>query len=243
MRFVRSLLVGLRALVDKHGRNAEIDEELEAYIGESVSEKMRAGMSLKEAVRTTRAEVGSAEVVKHKVWNAGWESWADRLWNDVIYSLRRLSHAKALVFTVIVSIGLGIAANSTIFSLVSRFVLMPPPVGDPATLVALERRHAHGTCCNYFPEPVYRDVQEQAQSFSAVAAYFDAVPASIGAGGESKREWGQAATENYFDVARLEMAAGRGFAAKEEHAPVIVLGYRLWQRRFGGDAAIIGKVI
>ena len=89
MRFVRSLLVGLRALVDKHGRNAEIDEELEAYIGESVSEKMRAGMSLKEAVRTTRAEVGSAEVVKHKVWNAGWESWADRLWNDVIYSLMR----------------------------------------------------------------------------------------------------------------------------------------------------------
>jgi hypothetical protein len=107
MRFVRSLLVGLRALVDKHGRNAEIDEELEAYIGESVSEKMRAGMSLKEAVKTARAEVGSAEVVKHKVWSAGWESLADRLWGDVMYSLRRLSHAKALVFTVMVSIGLG----------------------------------------------------------------------------------------------------------------------------------------
>jgi len=243
MRFVRSLLVGLRALVDKHGRNAEIDEELEAYIGESVSEKMRAGMSLKEAVRTTRAEVGSAEVVKHKVWSAGWESLADRLWGDVMYSLRRLSHAKALVFTVMVSIGLGIAANLTIFSLVSRFVLEPPPVGDPATLVALARTYEHGQCCNYFPAPVYRDVQEQAQSFSGVAAYFDAVPASIGAGGESKREWGQAATENYFDVAQLEMAAGRGFAANEEHAPVIVLGYRLWQQRFGGDAAIIGKVI
>ena len=71
MGFVRSSGKGLRALVDKRGRNAEIDEELEAYIGESVSEKMRGGMSLKDAVRATRAEVGSVEVVMHKVWSAG----------------------------------------------------------------------------------------------------------------------------------------------------------------------------
>lgn len=58
------------------------------------------------------AEVGSAESVKHKVWSAGWESWADRLWGDAVYSLRRLGHAKALVLTVMVSIGLGIAANA-----------------------------------------------------------------------------------------------------------------------------------
>ena len=204
---------------------------------------MRGGMSLKDAVKAAHAEVGSAESVKQKVWSAGWESWADRLWGDAVYSLRRLGHAKALVLTVMVSIGLGIAANATIFSLVSKFVLEPPPVGDPSTLVALSRTYEHGQCCKYFPAPAYRDVQEQAQSFSEVAAYYDAVPASIGTGGESKREWGQAATENYFHVAQLKMAAGRGFAANEEHAPVIVLGYRLWRQRFSGDAAIIGKAI
>ncbi len=121
----------------------------------------------------------------------------------------------------------GNCGECAIFSLVSKFVLEPPPVGDPSTLVALSRTYEHGQCCNYFPAPVYRDVQEQAQSFSGVAAYYDAVPASIGAGGESKREWGQAATEGYFDVAQLKTAAGHGFAANEEHAPVIVLGYRL----------------
>ncbi len=204
---------------------------------------MRGGMSLKDAVKAAHAEVGSAESVKQKVWSAGWEWWADRLWGDAVHSLRRLGHAKALVLTVMVSIGLGIAANATIFSLVSKFVLEPPPVGDPSTLVALSRTYEHGQCCKYFPAPAYRDVQEQAQSFSEVAAYYDAVPASIGTGGESKREWGQAATENYFHVAQLKMAAGRGFAANEEHAPVIVLGYRLWRQRFSGDAAIIGKAI
>ncbi|MBS1821605.1 MAG: ABC transporter permease [Acidobacteria bacterium] len=243
MGWLRSLLRGSKSLADKRARNAEIDEELEAFIGESVSEKMRGGMCLKDAVKAAHAEAGTAATVREKVWSAGWESTLDRLWGDLTYSLRRLSHAPALVFTVVLSIGLGIAANSTVFSMVSKFVLAPPPVGDPAAFVSLFRTYDHGQCCNYFPAPVYRDVREQAKSFSDVAAYYDAVPASIGSGGESKREWGQAATENYFEAARLKMAAGRGFAASEESSPVIVLGYRLWQQRFGGDAGVIGKTV
>jgi len=243
MNTLRNLGEGLKALRNKRGRNAEIDEELQAYIGESVSDKMRGGMSLKDAMKAARAEAGSADSVKQKVWSAGWESWADRLWGDMVYSLRRLGHAKALVLTVMLSIGLGIAANSTIFSLVSRFVLEPPPVGEPSSLVTIYRSYEHGQCCNHLPAPVYRDLQSQSQSFSGIAGYYELVPAAIGAEGESKREWGQAATENYFDVAQLKMAAGRGFAAGEEDAPVVVLGYRLWQQKFGGDAGIVGKAI
>lgn len=243
MGWMRSLRKGSKALADKRTRNAEIDEELEAYVGESVSEKIRAGMSLNDAVKAARAEVGTTAAVRQRVWNAGWESKADRLWSDLTYSLRRLSHARPLVFTVVLSIGLGIAANATIFSIISTFVLQPPPVGDSSTLVTLSRTYDHGQCCNYFPAPVYRDLRAQVQSFSGVAAYYDAVPAAIGADGESKREWGQAVTANYFDVAQLQMAAGRGFNQNEEHAPAIVLGYRLWQQRFGSDAGVVGKTI
>jgi len=243
MGWIRSLLDGSKALSDKRRRNAEIDEELEAYIGESVSDKMRGGMSLKDAVKAAHAEAGTAETVREKVWSAGWESTLDRLWGDLTYSLRRLSHAPALVFTVVLSIGLGIAANGTIFSIISTFILQPPPVGDPSRLLAIMRTYDRGQCCNYFPKPVYEDLRTQAKSFSDMAAYYDVLPASIGVNGDSKREWGQAVTANYFDVAQLQMAAGRGFEATEEHAPAIVLGYRLWQRQFAGDAAIVGKVI
>ncbi|WP_158748071.1 ABC transporter permease [Acidobacterium sp. S8] len=161
---------------------------------------------------------------------------------DLFYTFRRLYRSPGLVLAVVLSIGLGIAANSTIFSMVSHFVLTPPPVGDPSTLLSLKTTDKN-ECCNNFPWPLYTDLRDQAKSFSGLAAYYELLPASIGGKGEPERLWGQAATANYFDVAQLRMALGRGFLPSEEHAQVIVLGYRLWQRRFSSDPAIIGKAI
>jgi predicted permease len=162
---------------------------------------------------------------------------------DLRYSVRRLSKSPGFVAAAVVSIGLGIAANATIFAMVSRFVLRPAPVGDPSTLMSLHTTHDGEECCNNFPWPVYVDVREQAKSFSGVAAYFELLPASIGGNGEPERVWGQAATSNFFDVAEIRMTLGRGFASDEEQLPVIVLGHGLWQRRFASDAAILGKSI
>jgi predicted permease len=243
MEVLNSIRYGLKALRNKSARNQQIDEELESFMGESISEKMLRGMSPEDAIRAARIEAGSAETVRHKVWNAGWESKADLLWRDFIYTLRRLSHSPGLVFVVVLSIGLGIAANTTIFSIVSKFILSPAPVGDPATLVTLYRTYNRGQCCNELPFPVYRDIRGQAKSFAGVSAYYELVPASISSSGKPERLWGQATTENYFDVAQLRMASGRGFAANEYHAPVIVLGYRAWKQHFAGDPSIIGKPI
>ncbi len=162
---------------------------------------------------------------------------------DLRYTLRRLSKSPGLAVTAILSIGLGIAANATIFSMVSKFVLRPAPVGDPSTLMSLYTTHDGDQCCNHFSEPLYFDVRDQAKSFSGVAAYYELLPASIGGNGEPQRVWGQAATSNFFDVAQLPMTLGRGFANNEERLPVIVLSYRLWQRRFGADPDIVGKAI
>lgn len=165
------------------------------------------------------------------------------LQQNLTYSLRRLSRSPGLVFAVILSIGLGIAANSTIFSMVSRFVLRPAPVGDPGTLMSLRTTYEGDRCCNNFPWPVYTDVRDQTRSFSGVAAYYELLPASIGGTGEPERVWGQSATSNFFDVSQIRMYLGRGFLASEERLPVIVLSHRLWQRRFASDPAILGKAI
>ena len=159
------------------------------------------------------------------------------------HSLRRLSKSPGFVLSVVLSIGLGIAANATIFSVVSRFVLSPAPVGDPSTLLALHTTHDGDQCCNNFSHPTFIDVRDNAQSFSGVAAYFELVPASIGGAGEPERVWGQATTSNYFDVTRLSMTLGRGFTSDEEHLPVIILGQRLWQHRFASDPSILGKSV
>ena len=165
------------------------------------------------------------------------------LQQDLGYTLRRLSRSPGFALAVVVSIGLGIAANATIFSIVSRFVLRPAPVGDPSSLLALHTLHDGDQCCNEFPEPVFKDVREQSKSFSGVAAYNELVPASIGGRGEPERVWGQAASSNFFDVLRIPMTLGRGFALTEEQQQVIVLSHRLWQRRFASDPGIAGKTV
>jgi predicted permease len=162
---------------------------------------------------------------------------------DLTYNLRRLSRAPVLVLTVVLSIGIGIAANATIFSMVNRFVLRPAPVGDPSTLMALHTTHDGGQCCNNFSMPLYEDVRDQAKAFSGIAAYYELLPASIGGKGEPERVWGQSTTTNFFNVAQLPMTLGRGFNNTEDRSPVIVLSYNLWQRRFGADQGIVGKSI
>jgi predicted permease len=157
---------------------------------------------------------------------------------------RRLRKSPGLVAAVVVSLGLGIAANATIFSMVATFLLRPAPVGDPATLVMLHTT-TRGECCNDFAYPLYTDVRDESQSLSGVAAYHDLMPASIGGNGAGtpERVFGQPATTNYFDVTQTSMTLGRGFLSNEDHAPVIVLGHQLWLRKFAADPAIIGKAI
>jgi predicted permease len=162
---------------------------------------------------------------------------------DLTYAFRRFSKSPGFVLAIVLSIGLGIAANSTIFSMVSRFVFRPAPVGDPTTLMALHTTHDGEQCCNSFSWPTYVDVRDQAKSFSGVAAYYELLPASIGGNGEPERVWGQSTTANFFDVAQIPMTLGRGFAASEEKLPVVVLSHRLWQRRFASDPGVLGRSI
>ena len=146
------------------------------------------------------------------------------------------------MLAVVLSIGIGIATNATIFSIVSRFVLSPAPVSDPGTLRRLHSTH-DGDMSTTSPGPRIPIVRDQAKSFSGIAAYDELLPASIGGKGEAVRVWGQATTANYFDVVLPGLAIGRGFAANEEHAQVIVLGDRLWKRLFASDPQIIGKTV
>jgi predicted permease len=162
---------------------------------------------------------------------------------DLTFAFRRFSKSPGFVLAVVLSIGLGIAANSTIFSMVSRFVFRPAPVGDPATLLALHTTHDGDECCNNFSWPTYTDVRDQAKSFSGVAAYYELLPASIGGNGEPERVWGQSVTANFFHVAQLRLPLGRGFLDREEKLPVIVLSHRLWRRRFNADPGVLGKSV
>ncbi len=229
----------------RHGRALEtdLDEEVREFYRTMVDRYVERGLSEPEARRRARIEFGHPETVKEKVRDSWSAAALASLVRDVRYTFRTLRKEPVYAIVTILLLAIGIGANATIFSLVSRFAMSHPPVGDPANLMELRTLEGRGLCCNNFSWPLYRDVREQVKSFAGVTAYYELLPASIDGSGEPERVWGQAVTANFFDVARVRMESGRGFLPEEEHRPAVVLGYRLWQRRFGGDRAIVGQPV
>jgi predicted permease len=242
MRKLRALWRRLRGMLGSRA-DGDIDAEIESHIALHTEDGIRAGMSREEARRQALIRLGGAEQARQAYRERRGLPWLESLVRDLRYSLRTLAKHPAVTAIAVLSIALGIGANATIFSMVSRFVLRPAPVGDPATLLSLHIQQGREQCCNEFPLPVYRDLRSEMKSFADVAAYYELLPASIGGTGEPERVWGQAVTANFFSVLGLRMVAGRGFMADEESAPMIVIGEELWRRRFSGDPTIVGKTI
>ncbi|HUH62579.1 MAG TPA: ABC transporter permease [Terracidiphilus sp.] len=240
---LRAICMRLRSLPGRDRGMGDLDAELESHLEMHIADGMRQGLSEAEARRRALIRLGGAEQARQAYRERATLPWIESLARDLRYSVRTLAKHPAVTAIAIVSIALGIGANATIFSMVSRFLLRPAPVSDPSTLVSILITHVGDRCCNNFPWPVYADLRRDAKSFSGLAAYYQQVPASISGSGEPERVWGEAVTTNFFDVIELPMILGRGFAASEDAQPMIVLGERLWRRRFNADEAIVGRPV
>ena len=165
----------------------------------------------------------------------------DTLSQDISYSWRTLRKGPGFTAAVVFSIALGIAANTTVFSIVNAVLLGSLPVRQPDRLVNFSEG-------NSFSYPDYIDYRDQTKDvFEGVCANLVLVPASLGGVAEPERIWGQLTSGNYFGVVGARPALGRGFVPDEDQVPdrnpVVVLSYGLWRRRFGADPAIIGKTV
>ena len=227
----------------RRGDGNDFAEELKSHVAMDTERGVRNGLSPEEARRQALIRFGGIAQAHDAYADRRGLPWLESLLRDIHYSVRTLARNQLVTAVAIVSIGLGIGSNTTIFSIVSRFVLRPAPVGDPGMLLSLHTLHDGDRCCNPFSWPLYSDVRKQATVFSDVAAYFDLIPASISAGSEPERTWGQGVTPNFFRVAQLPMIAGTGFSDSDESKPVVVLSERLWRRAFNSDRSIVGKPV
>ena len=243
MRQLRAFMLRLRGLFRSHRADDDFAVEVESHVALHTEDGIRAGLTPTEARRLALIRLGGAEQTRQAHRNRRTLPWLESLLRDIVYGLRTLAKHRGATAIAILSIGLGIGANATIFSMVSRFILRPAPVGDPTTLLAVHTLPQGEQCCNAFSYPLYTDLRDQAKSFSGVAAYYELIPASIGGSAEPERVWGQGVTANFFSVAEIPMKLGRGFVSGEDNAPAVVLGAGLWQRHFNADPAIIGKTV
>ena len=167
------------------------------------------------------------------------------LWQDLRYGARMLLKKPGFTLIAIITLALGIGANTAIFSLVNTMFLRPLPVEKPKQLVALNSVSLNGE--RNFPAfsiPNYRDLRDRNDVLAGLAAYRIA-PISLSNNGVNTRLWGYLATGNYFEMLGVKPALGRFFTPEDDKAPgahpVAVVTHDCWQRRFAGDPNIVGK--
>jgi len=237
MSWINRLLGSLRInrLEDK------LDAELQFHIEMRMQEFIAAGMDLEEARYRARRLFGNPLLQKERTRDMDTIVWMETLWQDLRYASRSLRKSPGFTAAVVVSIALGIAANTTVFSLVNAVVLGALPITEPQRLVNFDEAKS-------FSYPDYIDYRDETKDvFEGVCAHFPLVPASLGGRGEPERIWGQLVTGNYFSVVGVRMALGRGLLPEEDRAPgrnpVAVLAYGLWRSQFASDPDILSKTV
>jgi len=168
------------------------------------------------------------------------------LWNDLRYALRMLVKSPGFTLVAVIALGLGIGANTAIFSIFNGMLLRPLPAKDPQQLVVLVSHQRGFDFPRNTSYPDFKEYRQLNAAFSDLIGY-SITPVSFGAEGQPERAWVELVTGNYFSTLGLEAARGRTFSSDEGWVPgkdaLVVLGYSYWQRRFGGDDAIIGRTV
>src|SRR5262245_16743045 len=181
-------------------------------------------------------------------WDALWlqrQRWEDEMIQDLRYGVRMLLKSPGFTAVALLSLALGIGANTALFSLMDSIFWKPLPVSHPEQLVSLVIPPPAREEPSFSPLALFRELQQGNQVFTgAITSEADGV--SLTVDGATERVMGQAVTGNYFSVLGVNAFRGRAFSAEIAQgawAAEAVLSYDFWQRRFGGAASVVGKTI
>jgi predicted permease len=262
---------GLRSLFRKEQVNRELDDELNGFLEMAAEEKMRQGMSRKDACRAVRLERGSPEVTKEIVHEARWETFLEAFWQDVRFGIRMLRKAPDFTTVAVLTLALGIGANTAIYSIMESVLLRSLPVADPESLVVLnwhsrpprdaskESVHVmHGVqgmawpgdkgamVSGMFPYGAFETLREENPAFSTLFGYFNGLNRTLAIRGQATSASTEFVTGEYFRGLEVLPAAGRLIDSEDDRpgaAPVAVISFATSQNRFGGPSSAIGQSI
>src|SRR5215469_339729 len=237
---------GLRAPCHRREAEQEMDEELRAFLQASAERKVQAGMSAAEAHRAARVEMGSVESVKEEIRAASWESSVEALWADVRYSVRVLAKTPLFTSMVVLTLTLGIGANTAIFSLMNSLLLKALPVEKPEELMEVSGSGRMGDSGDYvLTNPLWEQIRDRQDVFSGVFAWgseqFD-----LAKGGMTQNADGLWVSGDFFRTLGLHPAAGRLLSAADDRrgcAALAVLSYGFWESHYGAAGSVIGSTI
>ena len=229
----------LGRLVRRTRAEAELAAELRDHLERRVTDLVQDGMEEPEARRLAGLELGGIEQLKEDCRDARGTRWAHDLAHDLRYGVRVLGQTPIFTAVAVLSLALGIGANSAIFSMVNGLLLRTLPVQDPSRLVLLDG----GSWTN----PLWEQVRDRRAAFAEAATAWGTERFDLARGGQSEFVDGLYASGGYFETLGVRAMLGRTFTPADDRrgggpdGPVAVISYRWWQARFGGAADIIGR--
>ena len=247
----------LLGLFLKRKLERELEEEIRSHLEMQIEDNLRQGMSLEDARRAARLRFGGVEQVKETYRDKSRLGWIESLWQDLRYGVRMLLKNPGFTAVAVLTLALGIGANTAIFSVVNGVLLRVLPYPEPDRLMMVSptsKQVGPRGSVNTATGPDYVEWRNQCLSCAQMAAYSGTGPSNLTGGAEPDRVRVAQVTGNLFATLGAQPILGRTFLPEETGRPLfgggpapgptaVILSYGLWQRRFGADPAVIGKTV
>ncbi len=234
-------------------RSAEdFAEEIKAHLELEADDLRHEGLSEDEARRKARCEFGSIRAAQERFYLKGRWVGLEKLLRDLRFAFRSLSQSPGFTITAILTLALGIGANSAVFSVMNAVLLRSLPVSDPDRVVYLRTSNpprGTGTIDSNetFSYPIYDALRRQSQGLSQVIAYvpLSGSKVSVRIGAQPEEAEGDMVSGAFFSGLGVKLPLGRGFTEQDErdHAPIAVLSYNYWTRRFARSPDVLGQAL
>jgi hypothetical protein len=224
----------------------ELDDELRDHLDLKTVQYVAQGMTQEEARRRARLDLGGIEQTKEECRETRRVNWIQDLIQDLHFGLRTLRKSPGFTSVAVLTLALGIGANAAIFNTANAALWRDLPVADPQSLVRLiaVRQDHHES--NSLPVGLAAELRRSDVIFSDVIMREDDGLSFSYNGGSAERVLGEVVSPNFFAFLGIRPVLGRGFSRdvqKGQWAPEVVLSYRFWRRRFGGDPHILGQTV
>lgn len=245
-RWIYTIPLRLRSLFRRKHVDQELDEELQDHVTRKTEEYVAQGLTTEDARRQALLEMGGMEKRKEECRDTRHVSFIQDLLQDLRYGSRVLRKSPGFAVVAVLTLALGIGANTAIFSVVDAVLLKPLRLENPGALaIVWERLPKYGVERNTVAPWNFLEWQDQNQVFSGLSAFLDQGVNLTGAG-QPEQVSVEKVSANFFSVLGVRPMLGRAFAADENEEGknnVVVLGYALWKSKYGGDSDIVGKIL
>ncbi|HEY8231566.1 MAG TPA: ABC transporter permease [Vicinamibacteria bacterium] len=245
-RHVRGWFVRLAGTLGGGASDRELAEELESHLQMHVEDGVRAGLQPEEARRQALVKLGGVAATAERYREQRGLPWIEVLLQDTRHGLRRLAANPVFTTVALLSLALGIGANTAIFSLVNAMFFRPLPIERPQELVSFQNKARAGWGFLVFSYPNYKDLRDRNDVLAGLVAYRFA-PLSVSHDGVSSKMWGYVVSGNYFDVLGVRASVGRMLSPDDDRLPgghpVTVVSHRYWRQSYGADPSVVGRTL